>query len=139
MVSIVSPADGSFISGNLLSVTVAFSAKLEKGKFAGNVQTVILKMNGTEVGQYENPPQVKWGSVTFNVDVSSVTGVACFQAEAYQGKTTARLVERSAQVCVSKYLTARSITEQVRPGGNEHRWWSSVPVVVHLAAQEESV
>ncbi|MBI2194224.1 MAG: hypothetical protein HYU36_19785 [Planctomycetes bacterium] len=44
VVSIVSPSDGSFISGNLLSVTVAFSAKLEKGKFAGNVQTVILNM-----------------------------------------------------------------------------------------------
>ena len=82
-VSITSPVDGTVTSADSLDVTVSFSAK-DGGQ--GNVKTVILQANGTEVGRFENPPQNKSGSTTFTVDLSSFPdGTIAFQAFAYQG------------------------------------------------------
>ena len=61
-ISIVSPSDGFATNQDVIQVEVHFQATAnpndKKQKPTGNVKTVILKIDDTQVARHDNPPQV---------------------------------------------------------------------------------
>ena len=132
-VSITSPSDGSATNAGSVEVEVSFSAK-DGGK--GNVKTVILRANGTEVGRFENPPQNKTGVTKFMVNLSSFAeGTIQLQAEAYQGAVQAGLVGQSAVVNLVLDRTPPALTHTLTPAPNASGWNNS-DVTVHFTATD---
>src|SRR3990170_150578 len=69
-VAIVSPAAGDATNAQPLAVEVRFAASASDGTSAGptgNVHTLVLELDGREVGRHATPPQVKSGSHQFTV------------------------------------------------------------------------
>ena len=132
-VNITSPADGTVTNGNTLDVEVSFSGN-DPGQ--GNVQTVILRANGTEVGRFANPPENKSGATRFTVNLSSFgDGTVTLQAEAYQGAVQARLVGKSNVVNLLIDRTPPALTHTLTPAPNVNGWNRS-SVTVHFVATD---
>ena len=114
-VSITSPVDGLATGGDTIQVSVDFRASANStGKAngpTGNVSTVVLLANGEEVGVHENPPQMKEGTHTFDVDLSSHgDSVIVLQVCAYQGNLRAGNVECSSSTSLVIDRTAPALT-----------------------------
>lgn len=132
-VAITSPQDGFVTAAATVDVTVSFTAK-DGGQ--GNVQTIILRLSGAEVGRFENPPQNKSGTHTFTVNLSSFgDGVLSFQAEATQGASQGGHVGTSAVVNVTLDRAVPTITASVSPQPNANGWNSS-DVTIHFTATD---
>jgi hypothetical protein len=121
-VVIVSPEDNSTTDSDSLAVEVAFKAgagQPGRGGPGGNVQLITLEVDGAEVGHYNNPPQIKEGIHTFDVDISSYPdGPITLQAHGFQGNERAGLKGSSppAKITIDR-LTARNDGERHRYRG----------------------
>lgn len=85
----------------MLAVDVRFGASANDGstRATGNVQTVVLELDGREVGRYANPARVKEGSYRFTVALGNVPeGAHTLRAFAYQGNERAALRAESTAV-----------------------------------------
>jgi hypothetical protein len=105
-VRIVAPDDGAMVGGKVLEVSVAFAASAapgdRSGRPTGSVHTVVLDVDGDEVGRYDNLPQRREGTHTFTIDLSAqADGPVVLQAHAYQGNRRAGLRGSSARVTVT--------------------------------------
>ena len=125
-VSIISPADGIATAQGEVQVNVAFRAtanSAEEQGPTGNVIIVVLLLNGEEVGRYENPPQVKEGTHTFEVDISGLPdGAVSFEACAYQGNVKGGNVACSPTVSVVVDRTPPEISAVITPTPNANGW-----------------
>jgi alpha-tubulin suppressor-like RCC1 family protein/PKD repeat protein len=104
-VTITLPADGHVTGQDTLAVEVAFRADAApRGRAdgpTGNVETLLLTVDGVEVARHQNPPQVKEGHHTFVVDLSAYPdGLVTLEAHGFQGNERAGLRGSSAPVTV---------------------------------------
>lgn len=99
-VAIVWPAPAAATSARTIAVDVRFAASANDGAGGptGNVHTVVLELDGREVGRYANPPRIKAGSHQFTVDLGAFEGAHVLRAFAYQGSARAGLRGESAPV-----------------------------------------
>lgn len=87
-VTIVSPPDGSATGEGNIDIDIHFRSSAnpneQPNRPTGNVGTVVLEIDGVEVAQHSNPPQIKEGDHTFSVDTCSYpNGNITLQAFAY--------------------------------------------------------
>jgi alpha-tubulin suppressor-like RCC1 family protein/PKD repeat protein len=104
-IAIITPEDNSITDSDSLAVEVQFKAgagQSSRGGPSGNVQLITLEIDGSEVGHYNNPPHIKEGTHTFDVDISAYPdGPIALQAHGFQGNERAGLKGSSSQAKIT--------------------------------------
>jgi len=99
-----SPGDRFVTGGDSVEVTVEFDARRGHGRAPRHFDTIVLTLDGAEVGRFDLPAAIEEGTHTFTVDLSAhAEGESRVQAEAYRdpkrhGPSHAGLVGRSPRV-----------------------------------------
>lgn len=137
-VEITSPKDEFATNVFSIPVTVNFSAyKPGPGKGAqGNVTLIVLKMNDKEIGRFDNPPQIKDGTYTFQIDLSNLSDqILSFSAVAYQGNPKAEIFRTSSPVKVILDRTPPVVKAAITPLPNQ-KAWNNTDVTVTFSATD---